>query len=66
MIHSLRGSELCGSEDRKQETNEITTWKLTLDGMCLKEGTLQAYVRGVDLDRLGLEEESDAPFVPVH
>ena len=28
------------------------------------EGMLEAY-RGVDLDRLGLEEESDAPFVPV-
>ena len=34
-------------------------------GMCLGEGRLEAYVRGVDLDRLGLEEESDAPFVPV-
>ena len=66
MMHPLRGSEFGGSEDRKQETNEITTWKLTLDGMCLGEGTLQAYVRGVDLDRLGLEEESDAPFVPEH
>ena len=30
----------------------------------LGEGTLEAY-RGVDLDRLGLEEEADAPFVPV-
>ena len=28
-------------------------------------GTLEAYVRGVDLDRLGLEEKSGAPFVPV-
>jgi len=25
---------------------------------------LEAYVRGVDLDRLGLEEESEAPFMP--
>jgi hypothetical protein len=33
--------------------------------MCLGEGTLEAYTRGVDLDRLGLEEELDAPFVPV-
>ncbi len=30
----------------------------------LGEGMLEAY-RGVDLDRLGLEEEADAPFVPV-
>jgi hypothetical protein len=30
----------------------------------LGEGMLEAYVRGVDLDRLGLEEEADAPFVP--
>jgi hypothetical protein len=28
----------------------------------LGEGMLEAY-RGVDLDRLGLEEEADAPFV---
>ena len=32
--------------------------------MCLGEGTLEAYTRGVDA-RLGLEEESDAPFVVV-
>jgi hypothetical protein len=51
-------------EDKREESNEITTWKLT-HGMCLGEGTLVAYIRGVDLDRLGLEEESDAPFVPV-
>jgi len=25
---------------------------------------IEAYVRGVDLDRLGLEEESEAPFMP--
>jgi len=30
----------------------------------LGEGILEAYL-GVDLDRLGLEEEADAPFVPV-
>ncbi len=30
----------------------------------LGEGMLEAY-RGVDLDGLGLEEEADAPFVPV-
>ena len=29
----------------------------------LGEGMLEAYL-GVDLDRLGLEEEADAPFVP--
>ena len=29
--------------------------------VCLGEGTLEAYLRGVDV-RLGLEEESDAPF----
>ena len=29
--------------------------------VCLGEGTLEAYIRGVDA-RLGLEEESDAPF----
>jgi hypothetical protein len=29
----------------------------------LGEGMLEAY-RGVHLDRLGLEEEADAPFVP--
>jgi hypothetical protein len=28
------------SEDRREETNEITTWKLT-HGMCLGEGTLE-------------------------
>jgi hypothetical protein len=33
--------------------------------MCWGEGTLEAYVRGVDLDRLGLEKDFDAPFVPV-
>ena len=32
--------------------------------VCLGEGTLEAYIRGVDA-RLGLEEESDAPFVVV-
>jgi hypothetical protein len=32
--------------------------------MCWGAGTLEAHVRGVDLDRLGLEEESDAPIVP--
>ncbi len=52
-----------GPEDKREDTNEITTWKLT-HGMCLGEGTLEAYVRGVDLGRLGLDEESDAPFVP--
>jgi hypothetical protein len=31
----------------------------------LGEGMLEAYF-GVDLDRLGLEEEADAPFVPEH
>ena len=31
----------------------------------LGEGMLEAYL-GVDLDGLGLEEEADAPFVPVH
>ncbi len=30
----------------------------------LGEGMLEAYL-GVDLDGLGLEEEADAPFVPV-
>ncbi len=30
----------------------------------LGEGMLEAYL-GVDLDRLGLEEEADAPFVLV-
>jgi hypothetical protein len=30
----------------------------------LGEGMLGAYL-GVDLDRLGCEEEADAPFVPV-
>ncbi len=30
----------------------------------LGEGTLEAYL-SVDLDRLGLEEEADAPFAPV-
>jgi len=30
----------------------------------LGEGMLEAYLRGVDLDGLGLEEEADAPFVP--
>jgi hypothetical protein len=30
----------------------------------LGEGMLGAHL-GVDLDRLGLEEEADAPFVPV-
>jgi hypothetical protein len=29
----------------------------------LGEGMLEVY-RGIDLDRLGLEEEADAPFVP--
>lgn len=52
------------SEDRREDTNEITTWK-PIHGMCWGEGMLEAYVRGVDLDRLGREEESDAPFVPV-
>ena len=32
--------------------------------MCLGEGTLEAYIRGVHA-RLGLEEESDAPFAAV-
>ena len=32
--------------------------------MCLGEGTLEAYTRGVDV-RIGLEEESDTPFVVV-
>jgi len=32
--------------------------------MCLGEGTLEAYTRGIDLNRLGVEEEADAPFVP--
>jgi hypothetical protein len=32
--------------------------------VCLGEGTLEAYIRGVHA-RLGLEEESDAPFVAV-
>ena len=31
----------------------------------LGEGMLEAYLRGVDLDGLGLEEEADAPFAPV-
>jgi hypothetical protein len=30
----------------------------------LGEGMLEAYL-GIDLDGLGLEEEADAPFVPV-
>ena len=33
--------------------------------VCLGEGTLEAYTRGVDA-RLGLEEESDAPFFVLH
>jgi hypothetical protein len=33
-------------------------------GNVLGEGMLEAYTRGIDLDRLGLEEEADAPFVP--
>jgi hypothetical protein len=49
------------SEDRREDTNEITAWKLT-HRMCL-ERALQTYVRGVDV-RLGRDEESDAPFAP--
>jgi hypothetical protein len=37
--------------------------KLT-HGMCLGEGTLEAHVRVVD-GRLGVEEDFEAPFVPV-
>ena len=33
-------------------------------GNVLGEGRLEAYLRVVDV-RLGLEEEADAPFVPV-
>ena len=51
------------SEDRREDERnhdmEADPWHV------LGEGTLEAYVRGVDLDHLGLEEESDAPFVPV-
>ena len=49
-------------EDNKGR--RATKWKLT-HGMCLGKCTLEAYIRGVDLDRLGCDEESDAPFVPV-
>jgi len=30
----------------------------------LGEGMLEAYLLGVGLDRLGLEEEADPPFAP--
>ena len=46
------------------EVQWITTMQLVHGTCALGEGTLEAYIRGVDLDRLGLEEESDAPFVP--
>jgi hypothetical protein len=40
----------------------MTIWKRPM--ACAWERALQAYVRGVDVDGPGGEEESDAPFVP--
>jgi hypothetical protein len=52
------------SRETRGDKREIILRKQTL-GIVLGEGKLETYVLGVHLDRLGFEEESDAPFVPV-
>ncbi len=61
----------CSKDKREAKRNEYMEAAKRNDYMeadpshVLGEGMLEAYL-GVDLDGLGLEEEADAPFVPVH
>ena len=53
---------LCNRGSVDERTIWISTGVAGPWQVCLGEGiTLEAYIRGVDV-RLGLEEESDAPF----
>ena len=64
MRPALELSDRRRARDTRGDKREITLRKQTL-GIVLGEGKLKTYIRVVDLDRLGFEEEADAPFVPV-
>ncbi len=60
-LDAMLSNRCCSKDKREAKRNEY----MEADpSHVLGEGMLEAYL-GVDLDRLGLEEEADAPFVPV-
>ena len=60
-LHAMLSNRRCSKDKREAKRNDY----MEADpSKVLGEGMLEAYL-GVDLDGLGLEEEADAPFVPV-